>query len=249
MKSLLKSLMPKTVIRIIRRTKQRVQDGRNASRSVKDVFSEIYRDGHWGKSEDRGFCSGSGSANQSITTPYIKIIVDYLKSTGHDKTIVDLGCGDMKIGQHFLDSCAKYIGVDVVPELIEQHKSTYQGRNAQFFCMDIIEDDLPDGDICFIRQVMQHLSNNQIVRILSKLRKYKVCFITEHYPTYNSQIIPNKDIVHGSRIRVYANSGVYLDKPPLNIPEQCLELVLEVPGAATDTCYDRGVIRTYKVEV
>ena len=248
MKQLLKVLLPKSLIRLIKRSRQRAQDSRNASRSVREVFSEIYREGHWGTRSDGGLCSGSGSVNQSITAPYIEMITDYLNAVGRDKTLVDLGCGDLEVGRNFLDLCAEYVGVDVVPDLIEQHKSTYQGHNARFLCVDIIEDNLPDGDICFVRQVLQHLSNKQIAHILVKLRKYKVCFITEHYPTDNPSIIPNKDIVHGSRIRVYANSGVYLDKPPFHIPEECLELVLEVPGATGDGVYDRGVIRTYKVE-
>ncbi len=252
MKQLLKALLPKSLIHMIRRSRQRVHDSRNVSRSAREVFSEIYREGHWGTRGDRGFCSGSGSANQTITAPYIEMITGYLNAVGRDKTVVDLGCGDLEIGRNFLDLCAEYVGVDVgvdvVPDLIEQHKSFFQGHNVRFLCMDIIEDSLPDGDICFVRQVLQHLSNEQIARILAKLRKYKVCFITEHYPTDNPGIVPNKDIVHGSRIRVYANSGVYLDKPPFRIPEDCLELVLEVPGAAGDGVYDRGVIRTYKVE-
>ena len=248
MKQLLKRLLPKSFVSLVKRLRARVQDRRNASRSVGDVFSEIYCDGHWGRRDDGSLCSGSGSADRSITAPYIEVVINYLKSVGIDKTIVDLGCGDMEIGRNFLDHCAGYVGGDVVSDLIERHKSTYKDRNAQFLCLDIIQDDLPDGDICFVRQVLQHLSNNQVARILQKLRKYKVCFITEHYPTDNPQIVPNKDIIHGSRIRVYANSGVYLDKPPFNIPGECLEMILEVPGAAGDGSRDPGVVRTYKVD-
>jgi hypothetical protein len=247
MKQLLKALAPKPLVRIIRRYKQRIQDSRNASRPAREVFSEIYRDGHWGSRAGDRFCSGTGSATQAVTEPYIETVVGYLKSAGADKTIVDLGCGDMVIGQNFLDFCTEYIGVDVVDDLIKKHRSTYKDRNTKFLCLDIVDDDLPDGDICFVRQVLQHLSNDQVARILQKLRKYKVCFITEHYPADNAQIEPNKDIVHGSRIRVYENSGVYLDKPPFNIPEECIEKVLEVPGCKGDDSH-WGVIRTYKID-
>jgi len=119
---------------------------------------------------------------------------------------------------------------------------------VKFISLDIVEDDLPDGDICFLRQVLQHLSNAQISKILPKLKMYNVCFVTEHYPTDNPAIVPNKDIVHGGGIRPYENSGVYLDESPFNVPRACMELILEVPGVGLPKEYDQGVIRTYRID-
>ena len=92
------------------------------------------------------------------------------------------------------------------------------------------------------------MSNEQILKILPKLRQYKIVFITEHYPTPNSGIIPNKNMVPGSAIRAYRNSGVYLDKMPFNVPKDALQLFLEVAGVGMGKGFDQGVIRTYKLE-
>jgi hypothetical protein len=105
---------------------------------------------------------------------------------------------------------------------------------------------LPDGDACFLRQVLQHLSNREICAILPKLNKYRWVYITEHYPTDNDGIKPNKDKVHVGDIRLLENSGVYLSKPPFNLPGQTLLKVLEIPSDGLGEGNDPGVIRTFR---
>lgn len=219
---------------LLGRIKTHYKDKHNAKLSAKEVFSEIYKRHGW----------GMGSGIGSDSPPYIDMIIDFLKSA-NKKIVVDLGCGDMRIGNNFTDYCSGYIAIDIVPELINKLQSYYWGNRVKFICSDIIEDDLPDGNICLIRQVLQHLSNAEIIKILPKLQKYETVFVTEHQP--NICAIPNKDMVHGSRIRIYDNSGVYLDKPPFNV--QNVELVLEVPGVTKiiDMKYKIGMIRTYKI--
>jgi hypothetical protein len=246
MRRILKALLPKKALILLRRVKWSLDDRHNANRSAEDVFSEIYLRKKW--VSNRGVsCSGAGSSVTSVTQPYVQTIIDYLRAHGRDKILVDLGCGDMEVGKHFITYCRRYVGVDVVPSLIANHSSAGWSGNVEFRCLDIAKDELPDGDICLLRQVLQHLSNNEILRILPKLQKYGVTFLTEHYPNENPDIVPNKDMVHGFRIRAWVNSGIYLEKPPFNIPVSCLELVLEVPGVGLDTTFDPGVIRTYKL--
>lgn len=214
--------------------------------SVEEVFTNIYQKGLWNKGKE-GFCSGGGSVIESVTKPYIEVISKYLQTSGENQIIVDLGCGDMRVGHNFLNQCQQYIAVDIVPDLIEYHKSQSWPSNVDFLCLNIIDDVLPPGDICLIRQVFQHLGNEEILKILPKLNQYKVLFITEHYPSDNPEIIPNKNIQNGGRTRVQNNSGVYLDKPPFNLPTESLEMVLEVEGVGMSPGTDQGVIRTYKV--
>jgi len=247
MKQILKKLLPTSTLTLLCRITQRAEDTRNATRSARDVFTEIYRKEKWGGKKDR-FCSGSGSTLETITEPYIDMVIRFLMSIGRDKTIVDLGCGDMDLGKRFVNYCETYIGVDVVPDLIENHKRQTWGSNVRFQCLDIINDPLPEADICFLRQVLQHLSNEEIAKILPKLEKYKVVFITEHHPTPNPDIIPNKNSIHGPGVRVYYNSGVYLNKPPFNIAENRLKLVLKVDGMGLGAGFDAGEIVTYQLE-
>lgn len=220
---------------------------RNRKLPVKKVFTQIYEKNKWGKAENDVYYSGPGSSEEEIITPYVNYITNFLSSYPKKPVIVDLGCGDFEIGKNFISLSSKYIGVDVVDTLIEHNAKKYSGNDkVEFICLDIISDKLPDGEICLIRQVLQHLSNEQILTVLKKLDQYKVTFITEHYPEDNPNIIPNIDKSHGKFIRAYLNSGVYLDKAPFNILNGKLELVLEVPGSILSGGLKPGVIRTYK---
>jgi hypothetical protein len=109
----------------------------------------------------------------------------------------------------------------------------------------MVAEPLPDGDVCFVRHVLQHLSNAQILAILPKLAKYRWAFVTEHYPTGDAGIVPNRDKVHGGYIRASERSGVYLDRPPFALPAHRLTKVMEIPGAVTADGGDPGVIRTF----
>lgn len=193
------------------------------------------------------FNSGSGSTNEKIVTPYIKRVREWLHSVNsNSKVIVDLGCGDFRVGQQYADMALRYIGVDIVKDLVIYNRTIYGNERVEFHHLNIIEEELPDGDICFIRQVLQHLSNNQITAILPKPKKYQWVIVTEHQPTGECPH-PNLDKPHGGDIRVFRNSGVYLDRPPFSIPRQKISLLLEIEGHGFSNGIDPGVIRTFVV--
>lgn len=214
-----------------------------AERNLRSVFANIYREGLWGGRPGELY-SGPGSHDDSICVPYVNKIIEFLKGYEAKKPrVVDLGCGDFNVGRQLAPHCFQYVGADIVEDLIKKHSETEHAKQVRFCVLDMIKDELPDGDIALVRQVFQHLSNEQISKILPKLKKYKVVFITEHYSNENADTIPNKNIVPGAGTRLAVDSGVYLDKPPFNIPADSLELVLEVPVplGGGDEC-----IRTYK---
>jgi SAM-dependent methyltransferase len=246
MKTLIKKLIPDSVFVFLHEAKITQEKRRNARKTVQEVFTDIYQNKKWG-GKRKQFFSGDGST-EDVIQPYVQSIIDFLKTEAVDRPkVIDLGCGDFEVGKHLIPYCSAYIGVDIVPTLIERHQCSGYGDHVTFSCMNIIDDPLPSGDICILRQVLQHLANAEIAKIVPKLEQYKVVFITEHYPSDNPQIVPNKDMVHGSGMRLYANSGVYLNHPPFNVPAQALELVLEVPGRGAAKGYDPGVIRTYQL--
>ena len=53
--------------------------------------------------------------------------------------------------------------------------------------------------------------------------------------------------MHGGDIRVYSNSGVYLTKPPFNLPAQALRELLGVPSVGIGKENDQGVIRHFSI--
>jgi SAM-dependent methyltransferase len=246
MKTIIRNIAPKYAITTYRKLRSILENRQNKTKSTEQVFSDIYLKNKWGGSQGE-FSSGSGSREQAIVSPYINMIFEKANSEHfRDLTFLDLGCGDFQVGRQLLPLCSRYIGIDIVKPLIElHHKNFFGSENVQFRHMNMIDEKLPIADVCFIRQVLQHLSNDQISSVLPKLAKFKFVFITEHYPNDNDQIQPNIDKTHGGGVRLANNSGVYLTKPPFNLSEKQLSLALEVPGASLDDNTDPGVIRTF----
>jgi predicted RNA methylase len=242
---MLRALIPGRLKSQYRRLQRRLEQSRNRSRSAEDVFSVIYANNGWGGKPGE-FCSGTGSQDPAITDPYVAAITSLAHSERFSgKVFVDLGCGDFAVGRRLLPLASRYVGVDVVRTLIEHNQLRFGTDTARFVHLDITADELPAGDVCFVRQVFQHLSNQQIRSVLGKLERYAWVVITEHYPTDNPSIVRNKDKVHGGDVRVLDNSGVWFCDPPFSLPRHAVTEVLEVPGSPVGPRYDRGVIRTF----
>lgn len=181
---------------------------------TKAAMSQIYEQHLWGgKAFD--FYSGEGSHIPNITKPYLDAVTSFLKSHRNSLSVCDLGCGDFNIGKQLLNNTKRYIAIDIVPSLIERNKTKFKVSHLEFHCLDISKDELPIADCVILRQVLQHISNAEIISIIKKLRVYKYLILTEHLPT--GDFIPNKDIISGQGIRLKHNSGVDLLKSPFNL--------------------------------
>jgi hypothetical protein len=213
LRSVLLTILPSAAVTAIRKGVQTLRELRQSMRPARDVFSEIYQKNMWGVGDK--FYSGPGSYGQAARC-YIEIIIKFIEA--HNiKTVIDLGCGDFAIGKSIAAQCERYIGIDVVPSLIERNRSTFSANNLEFRCLDITKECLPDADLCLIRQVMQHMSNREISRLLKKTQKYAYVIVAEHAPEMDGK--PNIDMAHGGHTRTELyGSGVYLDKPPFSIP-------------------------------
>jgi 2-polyprenyl-3-methyl-5-hydroxy-6-metoxy-1,4-benzoquinol methylase len=182
--------------------------------SVAETFQNIYRTKAWGDNGEP-FCSGGGSRGP-VFDKYCTFVTSFIHDH-HVQSIVDLGCGDFSVGKQIVEaSGACYTGIDVVPELIEHHKSTVQHRGVRFQCADITNDPLPAADLCLVRQVLQHLSNGEIVRVLANLRNFSRILISEDVPVHPKSF--NRDKPHGPDVRSYFGSGVYVERPPFSRP-------------------------------
>jgi SAM-dependent methyltransferase len=179
-----------------------------------DAFSAIYAQRVWGTRNDETFYSGPGSRDPFISR-YCDIVSSFIIERGV-RSVVDLGCGDFAVGRRIAAPGIRYVGIDVVEALIEHNTALYGTDSISFRKCDITtDDDLPGGDLCLVRQVLQHLSNEEILKVLDTCAKYPFLIITEHISS-NPQCTPNVDMVHGPQDRVYLGSGVFVDKPPFS---------------------------------
>lgn len=168
--------------------------------SNEEVFNDIYKYYKW------GYGSGWGSVG-FLNKPFVSFINNFLNKHEDIKIIVDIGCGDWQMGRHFKLGNKRYIGCDVSSVAINAVRKKYSSENRQFLILDAVKDDLPDGDLVIIKDVLQHLSNNDVGRVLSKLMKYK--YVIVQNDVLSKKFI-NRDIKNGSW------RPIDVTKPPFN---------------------------------
>ena len=243
------NVMPPVVRRLIRRMRQREAHRQFQGQSRQQVFTRIYDERLWGEgTADDSFHSGSGSHDPSVVEPYIKAVCAYMDELG-GPDVVDLGCGDFSIGSRIRRHCSSYLACDIVPALIERNRQKYADLDVQFAIIDMVQDPLPPSEVVMIRQVLQHLSNNDVAAVLAKVAAtYRVLIITEHLPAGN--FVPNLDKPTGPSVRLSCTepSGLVITEPPFNIPPVTSRLLCEVeepnlviPGSLRTTAYQLRV--------
>lgn len=209
-RSALRTIAPKPLRVHYHRIVALLRDRRERGRSPADIFAGIYRSKVWG--------TGSGSTSDpAVTGPYIAYTRNFVRE--HQiKTVVDLGCGDARLGRAITDGFdVEYVGVDVVPTITRAPERP----GELFLCADIVKDPLPAGDLCLIAHVLQHLDNASVAAILKRARaQYRWLLITEVQASPTKFRRPNIDKPTGPSTRVHRHSGLDPSQPPFNIPSE-----------------------------
>lgn len=211
---------------------------RNSGRGVAEIFSEIYEQNRWG-GQRGAFHSGSGSTAGHAEL-YGELIRRFIREH-RIQHVIDVGCGDFRVGARLLVPGVRYTGIDIVPALIESNRRIHGSELVRFECLNVIEEELPEGELCLVRQVLQHLSNAQIARVLDNVAKFRYVIVTEHYPAADRLRGKNLDKTCGEDVRIYDGSAVYLDAPPFN--RSLSGLLLDVD--AGHLVHDGERIRSY----
>jgi SAM-dependent methyltransferase len=242
LRSIVKQFVPQPILRALKNRRADLawaQVRKQYSQlSVEGAFTNTYRNKLWGRIEGDEFFSGPGSVDK-FAAPYVEWLTKFITER-NIKTVVDLGCGDFRIGKLICAAISvNYVGVDIVSELIAHNQLRFGSERVSFKYANIIEEELPNGDLCLIRQVLQHLSNKQISRVLTNCTQFPYLLVTEDVFS-GLRMQPNLDIMHGPDNRLHKRSGVFLDRPPYSMQ---MQYVLETPCPETSS-----VIRTCLIE-
>jgi len=208
----IRSLFPDSVVHWYRRLRYGHTWIQGEGQPLGVVFRDIYRHNLWGGTKGE-FYSGPGS-EADVSAAYVTAVTEFIQKQ-QCRTIVDVGCGDFRVGRELTGrSEVQYHCIDVVPELIARNQRQWGSSRIAFSCRDATKDGLPPGEVCLIRQVLQHLSNLQIVEILRNCQTYPYLIVTEHIWPACQKAAPNIDIHHGVETRVEFGSYVDLSQPP-----------------------------------
>ncbi|MET0678441.1 MAG: class I SAM-dependent methyltransferase [Bradyrhizobium sp.] len=212
---LIKRHAPNSFLRLVRTYNNRQYN----NLSNEQVFTKIYESGVWGASEDasKPFYSGSGSRRDDEVAAYVHSVQQFLRSFQSKPDVVDLGCGDFAVGCRIRSLCNNYVACDVVPNLIKFNKAHYRDLHVDFRMLDLAKDQLPRGEVGFVRQVLQHLSNEAIHQFVARASlAYAHLVVTEHLPA-TAEFEHNVDKLTGPGTRMGHDSGVVLTSPPFNL--------------------------------
>ena len=145
----------------------------------KNTFKYIYLSNHWQnyfKSNSQDSKSGPGS-NLKYTSDMSRELQKFFIEK-NIKTILDIGCGDfiwMNLLLNEYHIYDKYLGLDIVDELIKNNKKKYSNNKISFKTFDLVKNEIPNGfDIILVRDVFIHLKNEQIINFLDLLKNLNV---------------------------------------------------------------------------
>lgn len=216
----------KWITKLYLNQKIRIWHNKVRGNTNRQIFNAIYKNCEWGGNSQELY-SGEGSHDTLLVEPYIQAINGLLKEYKTPPVVIDLGCGDFYIGKHIFEGASRYYALDVAESIIRQNTLNYSDKKIIFQNIDAVHEDLPNADIILIRQVLQHLNNQSIEKIVSKLKKFKNIVITEHLPC-DHKFIANKDINTGPGIRLFHNSGVVIHESPFNLSGYLSETLLDI---------------------
>ncbi len=211
--------------------------------STEQVFTKVYESGVWGRSADPAdsYFSGTGSHSPAVVQRYVGAVGSFLQSFENKPSVVDLGCGDFAIGSQIRPYCSHYVACDIVSGLIERNRARYGGLEVDFRVLDLASDELPRAEIVFVRQVLQHLSNDRLAAALPRLASsYRFAVVSEHLPA-RPDFPHNLDKPTGPDTRLRVGSGVVLTSPPFGLKarsERRLCEVTEGDGIVVTTLYE-----------
>ncbi|MBN9132272.1 MAG: glycosyltransferase [Nitrosospira multiformis] len=179
-----------------------------------NVFEQIHARNAWQSSESR---SGPGSTLER--TEILRRELPAMLSRLGIRTLVDAPCGDCNWRQHTAIDLDAYIGIDIVPALIEENRRRFPHPKWRFMVANLVEDDLPRGDAVLCRDALIHLSLADILRTLSNIRRSGTKYLLA---TSHDTVSVNTDITTGGW------RSVNLMLAPFNLPTP-LDRIIENP--------------------
>jgi hypothetical protein len=168
----------------------------------------------WKNDTNQESASGTGSTIK-IAKHTIELI-NYTINNYNIKNIADFGCGDWNWMRKVNLEKVNYIGYDASEDLIKENNIKYSKKNIKFEQKDITKIFPCNVDLVIARDVLFHIENNLVSKILNNLKKANVKYlITTTFPKTETNKKLNlyskaKDLGWGFR-------EINIEKEPFNI--------------------------------
>jgi hypothetical protein len=179
-----------------------------------EIFTEIYETNAWKNAESR---SGAGSTRARAATfrDDLAMLLKHLRI----QALLDAPCGDFNWMVDVVPDVARYIGADIVVEMIEANKRHHGSPSRQFVVADIVSDALPRADLILCRDALVHLTLADIWRTLRNFRRTGATYLLA---TTFTDHVSNSDIATGEWRVLNMQALPFAFPPPLaSIDERC----------------------------
>lgn len=189
MKKIISSILPHSMLNLLKNYKNRIEQSPIFRRSAKKIFTQIYQTRHW-----KGIESVSGPGSDIIQTGVIINEVSHTIEEFGIKSILDIPCGDFNWMQHVNMHNAEYLGADIVEEIIKENSDKYSKEKIRFEVVDLLSDPLLECDLIICRDCLVHLSFSEIRIALNNIKASKSKYLlTTSFTERND----NYDIITG----------------------------------------------------
>jgi hypothetical protein len=137
------------------------------------------------------------------------------------RTLLDAPCGDFNWMQHVKLGLDMYTGVDILPEMIAEHRWRHHRADRRFIRENLIDGALPLADAVLCRDLLPHLS---YAEIWSALRNFRRTGATYLITTTFARPRPNRDTTGGGWRTLNLTLPPFDFPPPLLfVDEKCSE--------------------------
>jgi hypothetical protein len=190
------------------------------------VFSKIYERNAWHGTES---ISGPGSS-LSQTVALRCELPKILHELGV-RSLLDAPCGDFNWMRATDLGLERYMGVDVVPEVIRSNQQ-YATAQRTFACLDIIRDALPTADAILCRDCLVHLPNRSVVACIRNFKRSGAKYlVTTTFPGPRRTVRTAKgiDVPKNRNIVMGGWRPIDFEKPPFCFPPP-LKVIFEEPS-------------------
>jgi len=154
-------------------------------------FEAIYRNAAWRGPDSSGSLSGIGSEIENTRSIRAQL-PGVLESLG-THLLLDVGCGDFTWMKEVSLPC-DYLGVDIVKSVIEANRTHYESPTRKFVVLDATADPLPEADTVLCREMLFHLSFDDVWRFIANVKKSGAKYLIATNDTSTER---NSDIISG----------------------------------------------------
>lgn len=137
---------------------------RRSTLSAEEIFTDIYRSNAW-----NGTFSVSGPSGELSQTARIIAALPALFRGHGVRSVLDIPCGDFYWMRHVDLTGVRYLGADIVAELVARNAGAYERPHLRFKQLDLLGDPLPRVDLVLCRDALVHFSLADARRALENI--------------------------------------------------------------------------------